>query len=605
MLRTRLFLNLVPFIIILMAVGLYAIALFSRLGKSVDQTVMGSYQSVMAVQTMERALARMDEGILQAIKGEKNSGRAFFEASRTVFEQNLERKLDSLAVPRQDRVVRQLVTNYQAFHRASTNILTLDKQREQRKVYDQSVYPRLLAMNVLLAEVRQRNHKAILSTSVSIQKIIEDVTRLMVIGMIVALVVSSYACFQLARAILEPIQSLTRATQAVGEGNLDQLVPAFGGGELGRLAESFNQMATQLRAYRDSTTERIVRVHRTMETTLASFPDPIFVLDSEGRIELKNPAADGMATHLQLTDELPERLQQTARKVLESGQNYLPDHFKEVLSFRLDGRDKFFLPRILAMRNKEDVLFGVAVVLYDVTRFRLLDDAKTNLVATVSHELKTPLTSVRMVLHLLLEKGVGPLTSQQDELLVTARDDAERLLRILNDLLDLARLEQGQTELRPEQVAPADLVHTLAEEMSEAVVGKGLKLNCSIEPDLPCVRVDRQRIRHVFTNFITNALKHSPPGGEILLRASHDGNLSVQFSVIDQGPGVPEEFQSRIFDRFYRVPGQRQTGAGLGLSIAREIVVAHGGRIGVKSRPGRGSEFYFVLGEVETENSPM
>jgi len=307
---------------------------------------------------------------------------------------------------------------------------------------------------------------------------------------------------------------------------------------------------------------------------------------------------------LQLTDELPERLQQTARKVLESGQNYLPDHFKEVLSFRLNGRDKFFLPRILAMRNKEDVLFGVAVVLYDVTRFRLLDDAKTNLVATVSHELKTPLTSVRMVLHLLLEKGVGPLTSQQDELLVTARDDAERLLRILNDLLDLARLEQGQTELRPEQVAPAELVHTLAEEMSEAVVGKGLKLNCSIEPDLPCVRVDRQRIRHVFTNFITNALKHSPPGGEILLRASHDGNLSVQFSVIDQGPGVPEEFQSRIFDRFYRVPGQRQTGAGLGLSIAREIVVAHGGRIGVKSRPGRGSEFYFVLGEVETENSP-
>src|SRR4030095_8868211 len=132
MLRTRLFLNLVPFIIILMAVGLYAIALFSRLGKSVDQTVMGSYQSVMAVQTMERALARMDEGVLPAIKGEKNPGRAFFEASRTVFEQNLERKLDSLAVPRQDRLLRQLVTNYQAFHRASTKLPTLAHTADER-----------------------------------------------------------------------------------------------------------------------------------------------------------------------------------------------------------------------------------------------------------------------------------------------------------------------------------------------------------------------------------------------------------------------------------------------------------------------------------------
>jgi two-component system, NtrC family, sensor histidine kinase KinB len=603
MLRTRLFLNLVPFIVILMAVGLYAIALFSRLGKSVEETVMGSYQSVMAVERMERALGRMDEGILQAIKGEKTSGKAFFEASRSVFDRDIERELDSLAVPRQDLLVRQLATNYQAFHEAATNILALDKQREQRRVYDQSLYPRLLAMNVLLEEARRRNHAAILSTSVSIEKIIQDVTRLMVMGMMVALAISTYACFQLARAILGPIRSLTRATQAVGEGNLDQLVPAVAEGELGKLAESFNQMATQLRAYRDSTTERIVRVHRTMETTLASFPDPIFVLNSEGRIELKNPAADGMAAHLQLTDELPDRLQQTARKVLESGQDYLPDHFKEVLSFRFNGREKFFLPRILAMRNKEDAPFGVAVVLYDVTRFRLLDDAKTNLVATVSHELKTPLTSVRMVLHLLLEKAVGPLTTKQEELLMTARDDAERLLRILNDLLDLARLEQGQTELHPEQVAPAELVQALADEMSEAIIGKGLKLNCSIEPNLPSVRVDRYRIRHVFTNFVTNALKHSPPGGEILLRASQDGNLSVQFSVIDQGPGVPEEFQTRIFDRFFRVPGQRQAGAGLGLSIAREIVVAHGGRIGVKSRPGRGSEFYFVLGDGESGNS--
>src|SRR4029077_11461300 len=135
------------------------------------------------------------------------------------------------------------------------------------------------------------------------------------------------------------------------------------------------------------------------------------------------------------------------QKILESGQSFLPDSFKEVISFRLGGQEKFFLTRILAMRDDEEALVGVGGVLYVVTRFRLLDDAKTNLVAPVSHELKTPLTSVRMVLHLLLEKSLGPLTSRQKELIQTARRDSERLLRILDALLDIARLESGASSL--------------------------------------------------------------------------------------------------------------------------------------------------------------
>jgi signal transduction histidine kinase len=235
------------------------------------------------------------------------------------------------------------------------------------------------------------------------------------------------------------------------------------------------------------------------------------------------------------------------------------------------------------------------VVLYDVTRFRLLDAAKTNLVATVSHELNTPLTSIRMALHILLEKTVGTLTQKQDDLLQTARSDTERLLRILNDLLDLARLEEGNDELRKEKMFPVELLQSVIDEMADKVAAHGLKLSCIIEPDLPAVLVDRQRVNHVFTNLITNAIKYSPAGGEIFLRADRAEENSVEFSVSDQGPGISEEFQARIFDRFFRVPGQDKTGAGLGLSIAREIAVAHGGRIGVKSPPGEGTTFFVVL----------
>jgi signal transduction histidine kinase len=394
---------------------------------------------------------------------------------------------------------------------------------------------------------------------------------------------------------VHPIQLLTRATRELGEGRRAQPVPAVSGDELGELAASFNAMATQLEEYRQSTSEEIVRLHRTMEATLASFPDPIFVLNRQGLIELKNPAAEDLATALKLNGRLPDRLQPIARRALESGEHFLPHSFDEAVSVRVHGAEKTFLPRILAMRTRENALFGVAVVLYDVTRFRLLDSAKTNLVATVSHELNTPLTSVRMALHLLLEEGIGRLTPQQRELLQAARNDTERLLRLLNDLLDLARLEEGAQSLRKEAVAPAELIRTAVEEAADQVSSRGLKIQCAIDPDLPHVSVDRQRISHVFNNLVANAIKYSPPAGEILLRAARAEDRGVEFSITDQGPGIAEEYHTRIFDRFFRAPGQTKTGAGLGLSIAREITVAHGGRIGVRSSPGRGSTFCVTL----------
>lgn len=247
------------------------------------------------------------------------------------------------------------------------------------------------------------------------------------------------------------------------------------------------------------------------------------------------------------------------------------------------------------MRDMENAVTGVAVVLYDVTRFRLMDAAKTNLVATVSHELKTPLTSVRMALYMLLEQNFGPLTPKQDQLLQTARNDAERLLRILNDLLDLARLEQGNADLRKEKITPVELLQIVNEEMAEQIAAKGLMLHCKSEPDLPSIWVDPQRIKYVFANLIINAAKYSPANGKITLRAAPAEDGNVEFTVTDQGPGIREEHHVRIFDRFFRVPDAAKPGAGLGLSIAKEITVAHGGRIGVRNAPEGGSTFFVLL----------
>jgi two-component system, NtrC family, sensor histidine kinase KinB len=599
MLRTHLFLNLLPFVVILLATGVYAIVLFSRLAASVDTTVSEHYRSVLEAQQMSLALAGIDREVwASTVAGPVESSQALAEYQKR-FEENLALQLKSNSLPGESELNQRLAARYHAMCQALTALHSPDSAASKHRVYEREFVPRLLEAKVLLDKILGLNQKAILATSENVQKITRDVTRLMVIGMVIALVISAYACYQLSRSVLRPILAVTQATRELGEGNLKQPVPVLSRDELGELALAFNKMAAQLQEYRQSTTEEIVRLHRTMETTLASFPDPIFVLNKEGRIELMNPAAAEMAAGLKVSSQLPSRLQAIAQKTLASGEDFLPHSFDAVLSYRLNGAERSFLPRILTMRNKEDAIFGVAVVLYDVTRFRLLDAAKTHLVGTVSHELKTPLTSVRMVLHILLEKTVGALSPKQEELLETARTDTERLLRILNDLLDLARLEEGVAELHREKVAPAELLQAVVDDTADKAAARNLKVNCTVDPDLPAVLVDRQRISYVFANLLTNAIKHSPEGGEVRLRATRAEDQTIQFAVADDGPGIPPQYQQRIFDRFFRVPGQTRSGAGLGLSIAREIAVAHGGRISVKSAPGQGATFCLKLKAVD------
>ena len=594
MLRTRLLLHMLPFMAMLLATGLYAIVLFSRLTGSVETGVAENYRSVVASQRMLLALAEIDRGAWAAA-GTLDGGDLKLAASQKRFEADLALQMGNASLPGEKGLNQQLAGSYWTCTNALANLGTLHSPDSRNRLYEKEITPNVLKMRVVLEKILDLNQRAILATSQKIRQITRDMRRLMFLGLAIALAVSVYASYQLGRSVLRPIQRVTQATRELGEGNLDQTVPVLSHDELGELALAFNRMAAQLREYRQSTTDELVRLHRTMETTLASFPDPIFVLNNEGRIELANPAATELAGALGLTGQLPDRLHAIAQQTLASGEHFLPHSFDGVVSYRIQGAEKFFLPRVLTMRDKQDKLFGVAVVLYDVTRFRLLDAAKTNLVATVSHELKSPLTSVRMALHMLLERTVGALTPKQDELVQTARNDAERLLRILNDLLDLARLEEGNAALHREHVTPDELVQALAADTAETAAARGLKLDCAVDPGLPPVSVDRPRISHVFSNLVSNAIKHSPRGGRILVRAARAEDNGVQFSVIDEGPGIPEEYQTRIFERFFRVPSQTRQGAGLGLSIAREITLAHGGRIGVKSSPGHGAAFYVVL----------
>jgi signal transduction histidine kinase len=195
----------------------------------------------------------------------------------------------------------------------------------------------------------------------------------------------------------------------------------------------------------------------------------------------------------------------------------------------------------------------------------------------------------------LLEQNVGAIAPAQRELLETARDDADRLLRILDNLLDLTRLEAGATSLDLTEISVSELLAEIAAEARSFITAAGARLEVRSADELGRIRADGARIRHVFINLLANAAKFSPPGGVITLAAAAAPVGFVRFSVRDTGPGIPAESVAQVFERFYRAPGQTKAGAGLGLAIAREIVVAHGGSIACTSEPGKCTEFYFQL----------
>jgi len=328
------------------------------------------------------------------------------------------------------------------------------------------------------------------------------------------------------------------------------------------------------------------------------------IFSVEGNLQNVNHAAEtllGLKTGMGSKEPL-KSVDAAVRAVLErirshvlSGKGaYVPRGFEDAVQLPTLLGDRYFLPRGAPVYETRGVIVGATVMLQDVTRLRRFEELKNDLVATVAHEFRTPLTSLRMAVHLCTEQVAGPLTEKQAELLQAAREDCDRLQAMVDDLLDLSRIESGRVELFPLPTAVSSLIESAVEKHKADADAAGLKLSADFP--LPEIRVlaDHERIGHVFSNLIGNALRYTPKDGSIKLGAQ-SSNGAMRFTVTDTGKGIPREYQERIFEKFFRVPDEGPKGSGLGLYIAREIVRSHGGDIGVESEPGKGSAFWFTL----------
>jgi len=598
-LRGKLVLGFGGLLALLIAVGLHGTYWISRLGGSVNVILRENYDSVVACQQMKEALERMDSGALFALAGDPRRGRELAAVNAPRFVAGLDAELRNITLPGEGPAAFRIRDLYAGYPPVLAEVLDPARPLDARRVaYFGKLLPLFQEIKEAADRVQQMNQDSMVLANARARALAARASRRMMALLVLGAALSVGFVLFLSRAILLPLSRLTQSVREVERGNLDLVVPVASRDEIGELAAAFNAMAGRLRELRRSNRARLLRAQQTSQLAIDSLPDAVAVFSPDLRVELANRTAvstlglrPGEPVPPRHADWLPQLLEETARS------GTLPDRgYEAARQIFHDGQERFYLPHAVAVRGADDQLVGITLILSDITNLRRIDEMKSGLLSTVSHELRTPLTSLQMALHVLLDERLGSLTPRQTELLVAARDDAERLRNILVNLLEIARYESGGQQLHFEPVPPRDLVELSLAALRSAFADHGIELSVAIAPEAPKVMADPVRAPLVLGNLLQNALQHTPAGGTVAVEVAPEGKV-VRFSVADSGPGIPKEYQGRIFERFSQVPGS-PGGAGLGLAIAREIVQAHGGTIGVESQDdghGSGATFRFTL----------
>lgn len=409
--------------------------------------------------------------------------------------------------------------------------------------------------------------------------------------------------FWLPRSISRPILELKQGILEIANHNYEKRLDMKSSEEFREVADSFNRMAERLTEYRASTLADILSAKKFLEAIVNSINEPIIGLNTEREILFINNEALNVlnlkrenvirqsAEELSLKNDLLRRL---IRELVSPGDK------KEPLKIYADNKESYFKAAYIPINNSnadkdEPHKLGDVILLKNITEFKELDSAKTTFISTISHELKTPISAIMMSLQLLEDKRVGTLNEEQEQLSKSIKDSSQRLLEITGELLNMTQVEAGKLQMMPKITKPIELI----EYAIKANQVQADKFNIQIEVEYPEEKigklfVDSEKIAWVLTNLLSNAIRYSRENGRVVIGAQQEGD-QIELYVQDFGKGIDPRYHQSIFDRYFRVPGTKVQGSGLGLSISKDFVEAHGGTLTVESELGKGSRFVIRL----------
>ena len=505
----------------------------------------------------------------------------------SVFEKHLKQQQKNVTEPGEREATDNVAVHFEALKKDAAN---LGLQTSIRKDLAE-----LMQINMSAIE-----HKSTVADSTAKNAIIVISS----VGM-VCFIIAFILMVNLPSNIADPIKSLTESIKQIANQNYKERVHFESRSEFGDLANSFNTMAEKLQEYSESRLDKIIRGKKRIETLIDNMHDPVIGIDENRKVLFVNDEALKI-TGLKKENFVGKLIQDVAvandlvrdiiKDVIVSEKSNLE---KESMKIYADGKESYFEKEIVDINivptgEQQSRFIGQVIMLRNITPFKELDLAKTNFLGTVSHEFKTPISSIQMGLQLLENNQIGTLNSEQKNLVNGIKDDSNRLLKITGELLNITQVESGAIQLNMKESSIHKIIEYAVEANKSSAEQKHIHFKIDVEEGLSTVLADNEKTAWVLNNLLSNAIRYSYENSNIKINVRKIED-KIQFSVTDTGQGIAPQYLSKIFDRYFRVPGSKKEGTGLGLSISKEFIEAQGGEITVKSEYGAGSTFGFLL----------
>ena len=557
-LKTKIALGGLFLFALLILVGTVSFFYFNRLAEDSKEIVKDNYESLSYSRTL---LKELD------ILSSKDSSNGFRN-----FEKHLQLQEANITEPGEKEMTGSLRKHFTMLRQAGRADSLLSLIRKD------------------IGGVMQVNLQAIDNKNQAVQASAQGAKTIITICLTVCLIMGFTFLFNFPSLVASPIASLTEGIKAIADKNYGQRIHLNRKDEFGELANAFNSMAEKLDEYEHSNISKILFEKNRAEAVINSLKDASIGIDKKGTVLFANQQA------LQLLNlkeaEIIGLSQEEVKKRNDLFRFLINEQSNSPFKIVVEGKENYFTKELVDLSHEEQPA-GAVIVLKNITPFKELDVAKTNFIATISHELKTPLASSDFSLKLLEDERVGPLTAEQKELVQSLKDDNKRLLRILSELLDLSQVESGKIQLNIQAAQPGELAEKALASVQNAARQKNITIRKEMQEGLPAIQADADKTTWVLNNFLTNAIRYSQENGEIVFTAIQK-NKGVDFTVQDFGKGIDPRYKDRIFDRYFKVPGSTE-GTGLGLAICKEFIEAQGGTIWLDTEPGIGTRFGFHL----------
>lgn len=544
--------------VLLLTISVVAFIYINRLSHRTENLLTANYKTIQYCNRMMHAINTMH------LDSQKIDA----------FESNLQLQEKNVTEPGEEKATQKLRVFFELAKR----------QKQDSNIID-SINTQLYNIALLNQGALERKNTQALRTAENAKIVISILAALLVL-------ISFSFVVNFPGYIASPVKLLTDGIKEIAQKNYGKRIYLDNKDEFGEMATAFNMMAEKLYEYENSNINQVMFEKQRVETIINQMSDAVIGLDAKNKLLFINNTAQQLL-NLKASEVKGKYAPDIAlrndlfRFILQK------DSKAEPLKIVVNGKENYFSIDTKTVMSDEKVI-GEVFMLKNITQFKELDISKTNLLATISHELKTPISSIKMSAKLIADERMGELTNDQKDLVANINEDAERLLKLTGELLNMTQIETGNIQLKLQKVNPIDILHNALNAVQVQASQKQIKFETSQEENLPAIVADTDKTSWVLINLLTNAIKYSTSASPVFINISRADN-TVKFAIKDEGPGIDEKYVGKIFERYFKVPESEQTGTGLGLAISKEFIEAQGGKINFSNSPEKGAIFSFEL----------